>query len=121
MTKEMANLYKHTKGVVRPFNLKKAVSKELPEFSGFDQCDAQEFLTFFLNQMSEDLNRKPSTTAGNPAVNVSGEEEMKKDNVQSGDAIPDESKKEEVKIMIPHTHDHSDHSPMKDKLEEEAD
>lgn len=42
---------------MRPFELKKTVNKELPEFSGFDQCDAQEFLTYFLNRMSEDLNR----------------------------------------------------------------
>lgn len=47
---------------MKPFNLKKAVNKELPDFSGFDQCDAQEFLTFFLNQLSEDLNRKLKLT-----------------------------------------------------------
>lgn len=44
--------------MVKPFNLKKAVNKELPDFSGFDQCDAQEFLTYFLNRLSEDLNWK---------------------------------------------------------------
>ena len=46
------------KQVVKPFNLKKAVNKEIPEFQGFEQCDAQEFLTYFLNKISEDLNRQ---------------------------------------------------------------
>ena len=54
----MALLIKNeSRGVVKPFSMKKQVNKELPEFSGFDQCDAQEFLTYFLNRMSEDLVR----------------------------------------------------------------
>jgi len=40
ITKEMANLFKETKKLVKPFGLKKSVNKELPDFAGFDQCDA---------------------------------------------------------------------------------
>ena len=45
------------KPIVKPFYMKKAVNKELTMFNGFEQCDAQEFLTFFLNKIAEDLQR----------------------------------------------------------------
>ena len=42
---------------IRPSALKKVVSKELSPFAGYEQHDAQEFLTYFLDKLSEDLNR----------------------------------------------------------------
>ena len=63
ITKELANLFNESeeKELVRPFAMKKAIDKELPDFAGFDQCDAQEFLTYFLNRLSEDLIRNPQS------------------------------------------------------------
>lgn len=45
--------------ILKPFALKKAVNKELTLFYGFEQCDAQEFLMFFMNKIAEDLRRFP--------------------------------------------------------------
>jgi hypothetical protein len=42
---------------VAPIALKKVVNQALPMFYGAQQHDAQEFLSFFLDRLSEDLNR----------------------------------------------------------------
>ena len=59
IAKEMQYLFNSDPNVsvVRPQGFKKTVSKEIPEFAGFDQCDAQEFLTFLFNHLNEDLTR----------------------------------------------------------------
>jgi len=40
-----------------PVTFKKIVSQELPMFFGNQQHDSQEFLSFLLDKMSEDMNR----------------------------------------------------------------
>jgi len=50
---------------VAPKAFKKAIGKVAPRFDGFQQQDSQEFLTFLLDGLHEDLNRiktKPATT-----------------------------------------------------------
>ncbi|CDW83589.1 ubiquitin carboxyl-terminal hydrolase 2-like [Stylonychia lemnae] len=42
---------------ISPTDLKYAVSKVAPQFSGYGQQDAQEFLRFFLDGLHEELNR----------------------------------------------------------------
>jgi len=56
---ELAGLMKETdkKKIVRPAKFKSSINKELTQFYGFEQCDAQEFLMYFLNKISEDLRR----------------------------------------------------------------
>ena len=43
--------------VVAPIDIKHAVSKYAPQFGGWAQHDAQEFLAFLLDGLHEDLNR----------------------------------------------------------------
>ena len=42
---------------VAPRNLKRCIGKYAPQFNGFSQHDAQEFLAFLLDGLHEDLNR----------------------------------------------------------------
>ena len=43
---------------IRPSEIKKIVNKYMPIFAGNEQHDAQEFLSFFLDKLSEDLHRE---------------------------------------------------------------
>lgn len=43
--------------VLNPSDLKQAIQRKAPQFSGYQQQDAQEFLRYFLDGMSEELNR----------------------------------------------------------------
>lgn len=45
------------KDAISPSNIKKAFAKIKQSFAGFDQQDAQEFLSFFLDSIHEDLNQ----------------------------------------------------------------
>lgn len=48
------------KTILRPFSLipyQKSICSHAPQFSGSDQHDAQEFLSFLLDGLHEDLNR----------------------------------------------------------------
>ena len=55
-----SELIKQVKGgqesTITPSDLKYAISKIAPQFSGYGQQDAQEFLRFFLNGLHEELN-----------------------------------------------------------------
>jgi ubiquitin C-terminal hydrolase len=42
---------------IKPRGFKEAVGKFAPQFSGFEQQDSQELLTFLLDGLHEDLNR----------------------------------------------------------------
>jgi ubiquitin C-terminal hydrolase len=44
---------------ITPSELKMAVSHVAPQFSGYGQQDAQEFLRFLLDGIHEELNRVP--------------------------------------------------------------
>jgi len=46
-----------SEGTFSPYNLKAAVSSIAPIFSGYAQNDSQEFLTFIVDGLHEDLNR----------------------------------------------------------------
>ena len=46
----------HTR-VVEPSNFKKIISKKAKRFKGFEQQDSNEFMTFFLDYLNEDLNK----------------------------------------------------------------
>jgi ubiquitin C-terminal hydrolase len=45
-------------GVLQPFQLKKTISKKFPSLINGEQQDAQEFLSCFLNGLSEELTRR---------------------------------------------------------------
>lgn len=42
---------------IAPRNLKRCIGKYAPQFNGYSQHDAQEFLAFLLDGLHEDLNR----------------------------------------------------------------
>lgn len=46
-----------TRSVVEPSSFKRSLSKFAPQFAGFQQHDAQEFLAYLLDGIHEDLNR----------------------------------------------------------------
>ncbi|CAM9499289.1 unnamed protein product, partial [Chrysoparadoxa australica] len=43
--------------VVTPTNLKLAIARFAPQFSGYDQHDSQEVMSYLLHGLHEDLNR----------------------------------------------------------------
>jgi hypothetical protein len=88
--------------VVKPSMLKKAVNKELTMFYGFDQCDAQEFLMFFLNQIAEDL-RRFSADDETETIKEQNDDENSHDEQQAGKEIgsDDESKDEKDDSITP--------------------
>lgn len=45
------------KGKIAPIKFKKIINQELPMFYGNQQHDCQEFLSLFLDKLSEELNR----------------------------------------------------------------
>jgi ubiquitin carboxyl-terminal hydrolase 8 len=53
----LKDMWLSNKGVVRPMQFKKQLSKFAPQFSGTYQHDAQELLSFLLDGIHEDLNR----------------------------------------------------------------
>ena len=50
------------KTIFEPRQIKKSVSYYVPEFAGFDQQDAHEFITFLLNQLHIDLKQQETTS-----------------------------------------------------------
>ena len=50
-------LWNGTKKCIPPVNLRFTLAKYAPQFSGFQQHDAQELLAFLLDGLHEDLNR----------------------------------------------------------------
>lgn len=42
--------------VVSPFNLKKMIGKFAVQFSGYGQQDSQEFISYLIDGLQEDLN-----------------------------------------------------------------
>jgi len=61
----MEKIWGNSFTVVAPKEFKNAIGKVAPRFDGFQQQDSQEFLTFLLDGLHEDLNRikdKPATT-----------------------------------------------------------
>mmetsp|Transcript_5033 Transcript_5033/g.7560 ORF Transcript_5033/g.7560 Transcript_5033/m.7560 type:complete len:592 (-) Transcript_5033:2246-4021(-) len=53
----MWSLKQDTRNIVNPLEFKKRIAQCAPMFSGYEQHDAHEFLTFLLDALHEDLNR----------------------------------------------------------------
>eukprot|EP01017_Pseudomicrothorax_dubius_P041898 TRINITY_DN6769_c0_g2_i1.p1 TRINITY_DN6769_c0_g2~~TRINITY_DN6769_c0_g2_i1.p1 ORF type:complete len:615 (-),score=165.93 TRINITY_DN6769_c0_g2_i1:735-2579(-) len=53
----MQNLWYGTSDVYSPWNLKQAIGKFQPMFSGYSQHDSQELISYVLDGLHEDLNR----------------------------------------------------------------
>lgn len=53
----LTHLWSQSSETYAPYELKRVVSKHAPQFMGFMQHDAQEFLAFFLDLLHEDVNR----------------------------------------------------------------
>lgn len=45
-----------TDGAISPFNLKKIIGKFAAQFSGYGQQDSQEFISYLIDGLQEDLN-----------------------------------------------------------------
>lgn len=53
----MVDLWGGKSTALTPRNLKRTIDQFAPQFAGYEQHDAQEFLAFFLDGLHEDLNR----------------------------------------------------------------
>jgi ubiquitin C-terminal hydrolase len=53
--KFVTHIWSKTQEPFEPYSIKKYVSHVAPRFAGYDQQDAQEFMTFLLTQLHEDL------------------------------------------------------------------
>jgi ubiquitin carboxyl-terminal hydrolase 4/11/15 len=64
--------------VLSPNKLKQLVAEKRPEFNGYHQHDAQEFLTFLLDGLHEDVNRAtyPRPIVVDPTIDDKSDEEI---------------------------------------------
>ena len=52
----MDTMWKESRSVFSPSSFKDVMARFAPQFSGFQQHDSQEFLSFLLDGLHEDLN-----------------------------------------------------------------
>ncbi|CAD8146174.1 unnamed protein product [Paramecium pentaurelia] len=53
----LKDLYESTSTSVAPWNVKKVIGQQAPQFNGYSQQDSQELLSYLLDGLHEDLNR----------------------------------------------------------------
>ncbi|CAD8046029.1 unnamed protein product [Paramecium sonneborni] len=53
----LKELYESTSTSVAPWNVKKIIGQQAPQFNGYSQQDSQELLSYLLDGLHEDLNR----------------------------------------------------------------
>lgn len=52
----MSSMWKESRSSISPGSFKDVMSQFAPQFSGYEQHDSQEFLSFLLDGLHEDLN-----------------------------------------------------------------
>lgn len=54
--------------IINPNKLKEAINKSVPQFADFDQHDAQEFLTFLLSTLNDEMKQLINEKAKEPFI-----------------------------------------------------